>query len=49
VEKVLMAKSNDGYGAKRENDPTLYRLNASSVDGLQELADQIKPSANASR
>jgi hypothetical protein len=49
VEKVLMAKSNDGYVAKRENDPTLYRLNASSVDGLQELADQIKPSANASK
>ena len=49
VEKVLMAKSSDGYVAKRENDPTLYRLNASSVDGLQELADQIKPSANASK
>lgn len=49
VEKVLMAKSNDGYVAKRENDPTLYRLNASSVDGLEELAGQIKPSANASK
>lgn len=49
VEKVLMAKSSDGYVAKRENDPTLYRLNASGVDGLQELADQIKPSANASK
>jgi hypothetical protein len=49
VEKVLMAKSNDGYVAQRENDPTLYRLNASSVDGLQELADQIKHSANASK
>jgi len=51
VEKVLMAKSksNDGYVAKRENDPTLYQLNAGSVDGLEELADQIKPSANASK
>ena len=49
VETVLMAKSNDGYLAKRENDPTVYRLNASSVDGLQELADQIKPSAKASK
>jgi len=49
VERVLMAKSNDGYVAKRVNDPTLYRLNASSVDGLHELADQIKPSANTSK
>lgn len=49
VEKVVMAKSSDGYLAKRENDPTLYRLNASSVDGLEELAEQIKPSANASK
>jgi hypothetical protein len=51
VEKVLMAKSksNDGYVAKRENDPTLYQLNASSVDGLEELADQIKPSADAGK
>jgi hypothetical protein len=49
VEKVLMAKSNDGYVAKRENDPTVYWLNATSVDGLQEVADQIKPSANASK
>jgi hypothetical protein len=51
VEKVLMAKSksNDGYVAKRENDPTFYQLNAGSVDGLEELADQIKPSANASK
>jgi len=42
-----MAKFKDGYVAKRENDPTLYQLNASSVNGLEALADQIKPSVSA--
>ena len=28
VEKVLIAKSNDAYLAKRENDPALYQLNS---------------------
>jgi hypothetical protein len=49
VEKVLMAKSNDGYVGKRENDPALYQLNSRSVDDLQKAADEAKPSAAASK
>jgi len=45
IEKVFIAKSGDSYIAKRENEPTLYRLDANSVDDLQEAADQIKPPA----
>ena len=45
VEKVLMAKSNDGYVAKRENDPVLYRLNSRPVEDLQKAADEAKPAA----
>jgi uncharacterized protein DUF4340 len=45
VEKVQMAKSNDGYVAKRENDPTFYQLNSGSVDDLQKSADEVKPAA----
>jgi hypothetical protein len=49
VEKVLMAKSGDGYLAKREDDPALYQLDSGTVDGLQKVADQIKPSASRSK
>ena len=49
VEKVLIAKSNHGYIAKRENDPALYQLNSRSVDDLQKAADEAKPSAPASK
>jgi Domain of unknown function (DUF4340) len=45
VEKVLLAKSNDGYVARRENDPAFYQLNSSSVDDLQKAADEVKPAA----
>lgn len=45
VEKIEMAKSDDGYVAKRENEPTLYQLNSSAVDDLQKAADEIKPGA----
>jgi hypothetical protein len=43
VEKVYMAKSGNHYIAKRENEPTLYELGSSSVDALQQAADNIKP------
>jgi hypothetical protein len=49
VEKVLMAKSSDGYLAKRENDPALYQLNSTSVDDLQKAADEAKPAAATSK
>jgi hypothetical protein len=47
VEKILIAKSKDGYVAKRENEPTLYQLNSASGDDLQKAADGIKPAVTA--
>jgi hypothetical protein len=46
VEKVVMAKSNDGYVAKRENDSAFYQLNSGSVDDLEKAADEVKPAAS---
>jgi len=43
VEKVSIAKSGNGYIAKRENEPALYELEGSSVDGFEKAADDIKP------
>jgi hypothetical protein len=43
VEKVLLSKSSDNYTAKRENEPALYELNASSVSELQKSAADLKP------
>ena len=45
VEKVSVAKSGNSYIAKRENEPTLYQLDSSSVDILEKSADEIKPVA----
>jgi hypothetical protein len=42
VEKVYIAKSGNNYIAKRENEPTLYELDAGSVNGLLQAADSIK-------
>ncbi len=49
VEKVSIAKFNDGYVAERDNDSSLYHLNSSTVDDLQKAADQIKPSADTTK
>jgi len=46
VERVSIAKSGDGYIAKRENEPTLYELDSGSVDELLKTADEIKLAAN---
>ena len=43
VEKVFVAKIGDGYIAKRENEPALYELSASTVTDLQKAAADIKP------
>jgi hypothetical protein len=43
VEKVLLSKNGDNYTAKRENEPALYELNASSVSELQKSAADLKP------
>jgi hypothetical protein len=43
VEKVLFSKNGDNYEAKRENEPALYELSASSVSELQKSAAELKP------
>jgi len=45
VEKVSIAKSGDGFVARRENDPTLYYLDSAPVDALEKAADSVKPAA----
>jgi hypothetical protein len=42
TEKVEMAKSPEGYIAKRENDATLYQLPAEAGEGLQKAAGDIQ-------
>jgi len=46
VEKVSISKAGDHYLAKRENDPSLYQLDASPVDSLLTAAGDLKPSAS---
>jgi len=45
---LSIAKSGDGYLARRENEPTLYQLDSSTVGALQKAADDIKPAATPS-
>jgi hypothetical protein len=45
LEKLSIAKSGKSYIAKRENEPTLYQLDSSSVDALEKSVDEIKPAA----
>lgn len=49
VENVSIAKSGDGFLAKRENDSTLYFLDSTPVAALQKAADGLKPAANNSK
>jgi hypothetical protein len=43
VEKLMLSKNGEKYLAKRENEPALYELNASSVAELQKSAADLKP------
>lgn len=43
VENLSIAKSGDGFIAKRENEPTLYYLDSAPVNALEKAADEIKP------
>jgi hypothetical protein len=43
TEKVLISKSGDNYIAKRENEPSLYQLDAKPVEDLQKSAADVKP------
>ena len=45
VEKVALAKSGNGYVARRENEPSLYQLDSSAVDEIQKAADALTPAA----
>jgi hypothetical protein len=45
TEKVLIAKSGNGYLAKRESEPALYQLEASPIDDLVKAADELKPAS----
>jgi hypothetical protein len=45
TEKVGIAKSGDHYIAQRENDPALYELGDSAVDGLLKAAQDLKPAS----
>jgi len=49
VEKIQIVKANDGYIAKRENEPALYHITSSSIDDLQKAADEIKPATPPSK
>jgi len=49
VEKVSLAKSADSFIAKRENEPELYELSASSVSELQKAAADLKPAATTKK
>jgi hypothetical protein len=44
-EKVEFAKTADGYIARRENDPTLYQLDAKAVNDMLDASKSIKPAA----
>jgi len=46
MEKVSLAKAGDHYIGKRENDPSLYQVDASPVDSLLAAADDLKPAAS---
>jgi hypothetical protein len=43
VEKVMFSQNAGKYAAKRENEPAVYELNASSVSELQKSAADLKP------
>lgn len=42
VEKAALAKSGNDWLAKRENEPTLYQLDAKAADGLQKAVAGVK-------
>jgi hypothetical protein len=49
VEKVLISKQGSDYIAKRENEPSLYGLDAKTVDDLSKSASDVKPAAPAAK
>ncbi len=45
TEKVAIARSGNGYLAKREDDPVLYQLDSNAVDEMLKAADDVKAPA----
>ncbi len=45
VEKVIISKQGNGYFAVRENEPTVYELDAKVVEELQKAAGGVKEAA----
>ena len=45
VERAALAKTNDGYIARRGNEPALYQLDAKSVNDMLDASNAIKPAA----
>jgi len=43
IEKVAISKAGDNYIAKRQNDPTLYQIDAKALDDLKKSAEDVKP------
>ena len=46
TEKAELAKTNDGYLVRRSNEPSLYQLDAKSVNDMLEASNTIKPPAS---
>jgi len=44
IEKVSITKQGDAYFAKRENEPSIYVLDAKAVEDLQKAANEVKES-----
>jgi hypothetical protein len=49
TEKAEFAKTNDGYIARRENEPALYQLDAKSVNDMLDASSAIKPAASPAK
>ncbi len=49
VERVEFAKVQDGYLAKRGNEPALYQLDSKAVSDVLDASKSIKPGAAASK
>jgi hypothetical protein len=45
VEKVSISKQGDQYFAKRESEPSIYELDAKTVEDLQKAAAAVKEAA----
>jgi hypothetical protein len=49
TEKVELAKTTDGYLARRENEAALYQLDAKSVNDILEASKALKPAASTKK